>query len=322
MNCRKPAFAALLIGFAAISLMAQGGWNSLRVPAPGDLVGVYFTSAQNGWVAGDGGYLASTADGGKSWNKFSLGISEDINEIYFRNEKNGYLVAGRKMFVTSDGGITWNETKLFGPGTFGKNHPEFLSIRFADKKQGLAIGSLLNPKDEVVDSLVMRTGDGGATWSRVAVPSSVELFHLDFDGDSRSWIVGDKGLILASTDGGLTWRRQASGVSRALFNVDFRDESLGFAVGGGGTILRTEDGGANWEKIPSQVADTLKRVSFSDDKNGLIAGHNGVLLRTTDRGRTWVRQTSNYTGNLYGLFTTKKQARAVGSKGTLLTYQR
>jgi photosystem II stability/assembly factor-like uncharacterized protein len=311
-----------LIGICALGAAAQSGWTKAKAAAPGDLVAVYFTSGQDGWVAGDGGYLASTSDGGRSWVKFPLETSEDINEIYFRNEKNGYLVAGRKVFITSDAGASWRETQLYGPGAFKNSFPEFLSIRFADKKRGLAIGSLLNAKGDVTDSLVMRTDDGGETWTRIVVPSRVELFHLDFDGASRGWIVGDKGLILATTDGGMTWRTQTSGATRALFNVDFRDESFGFAVGGGGTILRTEDGGAHWEKIITQFTDTFKRVDFADDKNGWIVGHNGSVLRSTDRGRTWEHQESGVSTNLYGLFMTKKYGWAVGANGTLITYQK
>lgn len=308
----------LLAQFAA----AQANWTIGRSATSGDLVAVYFTSAKTGWIAGDNGYLASTADGGDTWKKFPLNTTEDINEIYFRNDDNGYLVAGRKMFITNDGGANWRETQIFRAADFRNAFPEFLSIRFADRKKGLAIGSLLNAKGDVIDSLVMRTEDGGVSWRRIIVPSKAELFHLDFNGSSHGWIVGDRGLILATTDGGFTWAVQTSGSSRALFNVDFRDDNFGFAVGGGGTILRTENGGRNWEKISTGSADTFKRVDFADDKNGWIVGHRGVVLRSTDRGRTFVRQESRISGDLYGLFTTRKYGYAVGSKGTLISYQR
>src|SRR6476661_4079270 len=103
----------VLVAACSAAAAAQSGWVSVKPPTTGDLVAVYFTSGENGWVAGDNGYLASTADGGRSWAKFALGTTEDINEIYFRNEKNGYLVAGRKMFITSDAGSSWRETQLY-----------------------------------------------------------------------------------------------------------------------------------------------------------------------------------------------------------------
>jgi photosystem II stability/assembly factor-like uncharacterized protein len=201
---------------------AQSSWNQIKNGATSDLVAVYFTSAERGFVAGDKGYLAQTTDGGRTWARQLLNADEDINEIYFRNDKNGYVVAGKKMFLTNDGGRSWREIKIYDPKSFRTAAPEFLSVRFADKKRGLIVGSLLNKNDEVIDSLVMRTDDGGETWWRVMVPSKLELFHLVFAGSSRGWIVGDKGLILTTRDGGLSWQKQTSGVDKTLYNVDFR----------------------------------------------------------------------------------------------------
>ncbi|MEO6333803.1 MAG: YCF48-related protein, partial [Pyrinomonadaceae bacterium] len=82
--------------FAAGGALSQAGWVKTPSGTSSDLVAVYFTTPDNGWVAGDNGYLASTSDGGRSWKTHPLNMTEDINEIYFRNEKNGYLVAGRK----------------------------------------------------------------------------------------------------------------------------------------------------------------------------------------------------------------------------------
>lgn len=309
----------MIAAFAGISL-AQA-WKAHSTETQGDLVAIYFTSSTKGFVAGDNGYLASTLDGGKTWRKYALNTTENINEIYFRNEENGYLVAGRKLFITSDGGSSWRETVIFRASDVGGGIPEFLSIRFADKKLGLAIGSILNRKgDAVLDSLVMRTDDGGETWKRIVVPSKTELFHLDFNGSSHGWIVGDKGLILHTTNGGTSWAVQSSGVTRALFNVDFRDDDFGFAVGGGGTILRTEDGGRNWQRIITQFPETFKRVDFADDKNGWIVGHKGAILRSSDRGRTWVKQQSSTNSDLYGLYMVKKYGWAVGAGGTIIEH--
>ena len=309
----------------AIALLAsvvstQNPWKPAKVEANGDLVAVYFTSPTRGWVAGDKGYLAFTEDGGKTWRKYSLNTTEDINEIYFRNEKNGYLVASRKMFITNDAGRTWQEMLINKPGDLRGGTPEFLSIRFADKKYGYVIGSVLNRNGDVIDSLLMRTDDEGATWRRQIAPTKAELFHLDFSGNSHGWIVGDKGVILATTDRGETWRLQNSGTARALFAVDFRDDNEGYAVGGGGTILRTIDGGRQWESVRSGEPFTLKRVNFADEKNGWIVGFNGAILRTQDGGRTWEKVPSPSPARLFGLYITKKYGFAVGENGLVLEY--
>ena len=311
--------------FLFVNLHAQSGWVVQQTGATGDLVAVFFTSSDKGWIAGDGGYLASTTDGGGTWTKSPLNTTEDINEIYFRNDDNGYLVAGRKMFITRDAGRTWQETRLYRTGEFGSGIPEFLSIRFSDKKHGYAIGSILRQvrsEEVVVDSLLMRTEDGGETWQRIAVPTKTELFHLDFNGNSHGWIVGDGGAILASTDEGRTWTKQSADTAMPLYNVDFRDDNEGYVVGKSGTILRTSNGGASWEKVTTSFRETLMRVDFADDKNGWIVGYAGGILRSNDKGKTWIRQESNTRERLYGLFMDKKFGWAVGAKGVVLKYKK
>lgn len=318
----RSSVSALLLTLLIAAAANSQGWRLHPSSIKGDLVSVYFTSATRGFVAGDGGYLASTSDRGRTWNKYPLNTTENINEIYFRNEDNGYIVAGRKIFITSDGGTTWRETVIFRPTDFRNNTPTFLSIRFADKKRGYAVGSILNSKDYVIDSLVMRTTDGGATWQRLVVPSKLELFHLDFNGSSHGWIVGDNGLILATSDYGDTWRVQKSGTTNALYNVDFRDDNEGYAVGEAGTILRTENGGGMWQKVQTSFTGSFMRVDFADDKNGLIAGHGGLILNSSDKGRTWARMESNTKKSLYGLYIEKRYGWAVGKDGLILEYSR
>ena len=314
-----------LVLFLSVAANAQLGWANLQPAGTGDLVAVYFTSERNGWVAGDDGYLASTSDGGRSWNKYPLKATEDINEIYFRNDEDGYLVAGRKMFLTKDGGRSWNETRIVNQNDFRNSSPEFLSIRFADRKRGIAVGSVLRKvknEEVVVDSLVMRTDDGGETWTRIVMPTKTELFHLDYNGSSHAWIVGDNGVILASTDSGRTWAKQNAGTTNALYNVDFRDDYEGYAVGEKGTILRTENGGATWTRVITSFPETFMRVDFADDKNGWIVGYKGSILRSSDKGRTWIKQESSTPNHLYGLFMTKRNGWAVGAKGIVVGYQR
>jgi photosystem II stability/assembly factor-like uncharacterized protein len=311
-----------LVFVSAFGLKAQSGWVLQKANIHGDLVAVFFTSADRGWVAGDKGYLASTMDGGQTWTDYPLNTTEDINEIYFRNDDNGYLVAGRKMFITRDAGRTWQETRIYRSSDFGAGTPEFLSIRFPDKKHGYAIGSVYDRKDIVIDSLLMRTEDGGDTWQRIALPTKTELFHLDFNGNSHGWIVGDGGVILATSDSGNTWIKQSSVTSVPLYNVDFRDDNDGYVVGKTGTILRTTNGGQTWEKVDSTLRDTFMRVDFADDKNGWVVGYKGDILRSNDKGKTWIRQESGTPENLYGLFMDKKFGWAVGGKGVILKYKK
>ncbi len=321
---RKNFLFIIIILFSTQIIFAQKGWNINRAKGTGDLISVFFTSSDVGWVAGDEGYLAFTNDGGKSWQRKILNTVANINEIYFRSDDDGYLVAGRKMFVTKDGGSSWREALIVNPNEFKDGIPEFLSIRFNSKKQGFIVGTIIdkNNDNSIIGSLLLKTTDGGESWSRIIVPTKVELFHLDFDGKSHGWIVGDLGTILSTTNNGVSWEIQESGTKETLFNVDFRDENEGYVVGSNGTILITENGGTNWRKVDTYVKDKLFRVDFSDDKNGWIVGADGTVLHSVDRGKTWAKQLSNTKNNLYGLFMQKKYGWSVGRDGIIIQYEK
>lgn len=311
-------FFGLLL-FSQLAAAQQSNWEVVRQNSSGDLVSVYFTSTERGWVGGDNGYLAVTTDGGKNWTKQPLNTTENVNEIYFRNEDTGYLLAGSRIYLTKDGGKNWRENIVINRSEFKNLVPEFLSVRFSDKKRGWIVGSLATKEGIVVDSLVLQTIDSGETWTRVIVPSKQELYHVDFVSDSRGWIVGNNGLILRTEDAGNLWVKQNSGVNVSLYNVDFRDADFGTIVGGKGTILRTENGGVTWSKINTTFDKSFLRVSFINDKTGWIVGAGGIILRTDDKGRSWANQTQQ-PESLYGLYTDKKGGWAVGKKGIVLKY--
>lgn len=321
---RRSVFIFIFIALISSASFAQN-WTASKAGSKGDLIAVYFTSANTGWVAGDDGFLANTNNGGKTWSQKRIETQDSINEIYFRNEDNGYLVAGRKMFKTTDGGRSWKEFRPLSNYNNLNGTPDFLSVRFTGKKDGFIIGSLfktVNGKEVITDSLVLKTTDGGDTWSRQTIPYKKEIIHLDFVNDEYGWMVGDGGLILATTNGGQNWELQKSGTDQVLYNVDFRDRFEGYAVGRKGTILRTENGGKTWEKVKVNFPETFLRVDFADAKNGWIVGYQGTILHSSDRGKTWIKQESQTNVNLYGLYITKKYGYAVGENGTIVSIQK
>ncbi|HYP00273.1 MAG TPA: YCF48-related protein [Pyrinomonadaceae bacterium] len=333
---RRGACASLLLASCVLAVVAfsfaragaQGeggvGWKGTRHGAAGkDLNTVYFTDGKRGWIAGDGGLVYRTEDGGRTWVRQFVGTNEQINDLYFRDKEDGYLIAGSGILITADGGRTWREARRFRPADFGGSVPELYSVRFPSKKKGWIVGSV-SRRDVVSDSLVLYTDDAGATWRPQPVPSRDELIHLDFTGERRGWIVGDKGTILATTDGGMNWSRQRTGTNATLYHVDFANDERGWAVGERGTILRTVNGGETWTpvSVPGLKRTTFLSVRFVGDEQGWIVGRGGVILRSDDGGRTWTQQESGTKQNLYALFVNKKQNWAVGGDGMVLQYER
>ncbi len=304
------------------ALARQEGWRAERYGQPGkDLNAVHFIDSKRGWVAGDGGLVLRTDDAGRSWTRQNIEAKGSINDIYFRDKQDGYLLAGHQIFVTEDGGATWRVVGRFPASDFSGAEPELYSVRFTSKKKGWVVGSL-SRRDSVVDSLVFYTADGGTSWNRQRVPAAEELIHLDFDGDKRGWIVGAGGAILHTRDAGETWTRQESKTKATLYHVDFENSKHGWAVGEHGAILRTDDGGETWTVVDAPVRSTLLSVKFASEADGWIVGRGGVILRSGDGGQTWVKQESHTKQNIYALYFDKKLGWAVGGDGTVLRYER
>ncbi|HZH89447.1 MAG TPA: YCF48-related protein [Pyrinomonadaceae bacterium] len=300
------------------------GWTATRHGVAGrDLNAVYFTDNKRGWMGGDGGLVYHTEDGGRTWVRQIVATNDQVNDLYFRDKEDGYLVAGSAVYLTADGGRTWREGHRFGAADFG-GATELYSVRFASRKKGWIVGSI-SRRDVVTDSLVLYTDDGGATWRRQLVPSRDELIHLDFADDKRGWIAGAKGTILATADGGLNWTRQRTGTNATLYHVNFVDDERGWSVGERGTILRTTNGGETWTPTAApglQPRTTFLSIGFAGKEQGWIVGRGGRILRSDDGGRSWVQQESGTKQHLYALFVGKKQNCAVGGDGMVLHYER
>lgn len=318
----KKAAALLLFLFSFSIVQAQQGWVTARSSATGkDLNAVSFSDSKHGWVAGDGGFVSRTTDGGVTWTPETVATKDSINDIYFRNKDDGFLVAGSSIFQTNNGGQDWQEIRRYFASDFGGATPELYSIRFSGKKRGWVVGSI-SKNDVVVDSLIIYTNDGGKSWQRQKVPTKQELIHVAFADEKRGWIVGVGGTILHTDDGGETWAEQLSKTKATLYHVDFRNERMGWTVGERGTILRTTDGGLTWLPAEAQIRNTLLSVAFPDENVGWAVGRGGVILRSDDGGKSWVQQQSKTKQNLFALFIDKKRGWAVGGGGLILQYER
>jgi photosystem II stability/assembly factor-like uncharacterized protein len=326
MNIRTSKFSLRSAAFVLLtmipSLAAQDAWAPVKIGVGSlDLNTVYFLDGKRGWVGGDGGFLSRTDDGGGTWIRQTVGTTEAINDIYFRDKEAGFLLAGNTIFVTRDNGTRWNQARSFMQQEFEGADVELYSVRFSSKKKGWVVGSV-SKSDRVIDSILVYTDDGGETWTRKRTPSRLELIHIDFINDKRGWIVGDGGTILTTQDAGETWTKQVSGVEGTLYHVDFRDENRGWVVGERGTLLRTTNGGETWTRILTNVKVTLLSVQFLNDDDGWAVGRGGTILRSEDQGRTWLQQESTTKQNLYAIYFNKKIGWAVGGDGTVLRYER
>ncbi|MEJ7711619.1 MAG: hypothetical protein WKF84_17565 [Pyrinomonadaceae bacterium] len=85
VRCLKlcSAWALAVFSFAWPAAVAQQeDWSwSQRGPAGKDLNAVHFTDSKRGWIAGDGGFVGATKNGGETWSIQKVNTQEPINRV-------------------------------------------------------------------------------------------------------------------------------------------------------------------------------------------------------------------------------------------------
>ena len=103
-------------------------------------------------------------------------------------------------------------------------------MSFPSENLGVAVGP---------DGLIVRTTDGGATWTSVEQGMTEDLYGVFFLNDNEGWAVGAKSNIIHSSDGGQTWSAQETITSGDSLNaVMFTSSDNGLAAGSGGRIWK------------------------------------------------------------------------------------
>jgi photosystem II stability/assembly factor-like uncharacterized protein len=61
-------------------------WDSRPLPAISRIRALSFQDSRRGWIAGDGGALLATQDGGFNWRKVALPTTEHLTAIQWQGE--------------------------------------------------------------------------------------------------------------------------------------------------------------------------------------------------------------------------------------------
>jgi photosystem II stability/assembly factor-like uncharacterized protein len=191
-------------------------WTPASTDEAGDRTparAVHFVDERNGWVAGMQASLLRTRDAGATWEPVAVPIVQGEHpsfwDVFFIDNEFGWVVGEEGTILsTQDGGSSWTlrSTGLADarsvpkleriPQAGGKvavidagdRTPGFAvsAVRFLDRNRGWVTGYYPN----FGRSLILRTGDGGATWSVDADIAGEELRALFVEGRDSMWAVG------------------------------------------------------------------------------------------------------------------------------------
>lgn len=219
-------------------------------------------------------------DGGQTWT--DLGEVMPSGVLAFTVTDPQTVVASDlegNMFRSVNAGLTWAQT-FASPGPL----PSFFSSAapvFVDFQTGyFGYGA----------GFVIKTTDGGASWSQISSGSGQSLNDIDRFPNGDMIAVGDNGTLLTS-----------NGISPWILYTAFSqyDIKAVHVVGPGevvvvdavGQVYKSSDGGASWQAAPATPPSLdAEDIHFSDLLNGWVTGGGSIgnaLFHTTDGGASW-----------------------------------
>ena len=286
----------------------------------GGVYGLFFADENTGWAVGNvyrenssDNHILKTTDGGETWTDFPSPVAHTLDGIFFVNEKTGWAVGGHSVLSTTDGGDNWavqTFDELPWDWWFGE-------VVFGDASHGWIVG---------MGGAVLRTENGGSTWSPLDAESPLDFYGVCSPDPSTAWVVGggrypsSGNAIQRTTDGGATWSSEIEGTTRTLNDASFADPNYGWAVGEEGAIVATTDGGDTWTVQSSGTDTRLTDVCAVDATHAWAVGQENVILATTDGGATWLPQVSSMNTEFQGVtFVDATTGWVVGRDGVLCT---
>ena len=283
------------------------------------LIGISPVDENIVWVAGTGGTVGRTLDGGDNWETTivpgtdSLQFRDihgvDANTAYVLSIGNG---SDSRIYKTTDGALTW-EPVFINP----VEDAFYDCFDFWNADHGMVFS------DAVEGAFpVLSTANGGQTWDAVTLPPARGTEGgfassgtcLQVYGDSTVWIgtgAGDQSRLLRSDDRGERWISlevpldQGTATS-GITSIHFLDGQTGIIAGGDiskpdvyqNNIATTLDGGIQWINGGQPTfTGALYGISYVPGSSPLaaLAAGPGGLDYSLDNGQTWASlDTLNY----------------------------
>ncbi len=239
-------------------------WTSMWTGNNQGIEGMSFPTVNTGFVVGFSGYFGKTTDGGDTWTTIDLGITPEPSVFYdviFKDENNGIVFPlGEPAYITNDGGASWSAGGTT-PGLVG-------AACYVSDNTYFAVGS----------GHIMKTEDGGLTWTSKFNQAQLLLTGIRFFDENQGFALSEDGKYLETTDGGDNWTQHTIGNGFPLWRDVARiDDDIMYIAGTPEQIWKTTDGGATWE-------DDYPEGTFQQAIYEIQALPDGTLIAGASQG--------------------------------------
>jgi hypothetical protein len=302
--------------------------EGIRRAARGDNGGWHVTQAASGYqatclatdpahpqrlYAGTRTGVLRSDDGGQSWRECGM-AGHIVKALAVSPHDSNVIYAGTKparMHITTDGGQSWRELDGFRRIP---NRWWWFSPAEPPDMRAYVISIAVSPTDPNVVlagiefGAVVRSDDGGETWSRHIRGSLRDCHSLKFHANDGRWVYeagGTGGGASFSRDGGKTFHKAKQGLAKNYGIVCAADpekpeiwyvcvgSSPGNAFGDDPQVyLYRATGGAGWQPIgwqehPLTITPTAL-ATVPGEPGHLYAGlRNGDVWHSADYGDSW-----------------------------------
>jgi len=286
-------YMTTLIGLKQLYKTTDGGKNWKRISAGTGFdpeISSFAVSQDEVFIGiGDNGIIKRTTDDGITWLNMDKGFKNDLTNIQFIDDKNGWIT-GRygTIFKTTDGGNSWEDKKS------NELNDDIYFLKFFNNNIGIISSYYSGSYSNKLT--FYKTTNAGEEWNELGNITDIYSFSSFFLNEQIGWTIVESKLLeyylYKTTDGGEYWAFQRSFKDTAFTCLKFFDENNGYALLGNNFLLKTTDSGNNWSSTQLDTNIYYYNLLFINENIGWTVGRNKENLystyKTTDGGKTWL----------------------------------
>lgn len=226
----------LVVAASGVFHWNNGTWTDLNLPITLNVKGAHILDSDHIYVYSQfvNAAIYATADGGDNWSINTEIQSPDV--VRFFNTQYGVATDGRKVYLSTDGGVTWPLIST------NEIHNTVLDLAFGENPN--VIMAAANNGEPTISQ------DSGKTWTNFEMGTiNAKNYSVVGLSDTEFWVGNDISSITRTTDSGNSWAETSGPKRSILYESDFFNSNTGMSVGSEGIILRSYDGGTHWRNF-------------------------------------------------------------------------